>query len=81
LNYALSGAQPAGFRITNIVIHSINSVLVLLIVFELGKATALAKKGRFQLALLAAALFATHPLLTESVTYIAGRSSSLCATF
>src|SRR5262249_16929923 len=28
-----------------------------------------------------AALFAAHPLLTESVTYIAGRSSSLCALF
>src|SRR5262249_15417398 len=35
----------------------------------------------FRLALFAGLIFAVHPLLTESVTYIAGRSSSLCATF
>src|SRR5207237_9302111 len=36
---------------------------------------------RVRMALLAGALFVVHHLMTESVTYIAGRSSSLCGLF
>lgn len=39
------------------------------------------KKRRFWLALLSAAIFAAHPLGTESVVYIAGRSASLVGAF
>src|SRR5689334_7792436 len=62
INYASSGAHPASFRQTNFVIHTINALLVLWIVFEIA--------GKFPSALIASALFAAHPLLTEGVTYI-----------
>ena len=81
MNYGGAGANPASFRWVNLAIHAIDSILVFFIVFELGSLTALGVTHRFQLAFLAAAIFAAHPLLTEAVTYISGRSSSLCATF
>jgi len=81
INYSYSGANPAMFRLTNYVIHTANSLLVFCIVLELSRILSISKSKRFGMSLIAAGLFAAHPLLTESVTYIAGRSSSLCATF
>jgi Tfp pilus assembly protein PilF len=81
LNFQESGASPAAYRTTNVVVHTINSFLVFFIVFELAGPAQLDQKRRYWLSCLAAALFAAHPLATESVTYIAGRSASLCATF
>ncbi len=81
LNYAASGADPAAFRRVNLLVHAANSILVFLIVFEVGRFAGFNGSRRFWSGLLAAAIFATHPLATESVTYIAGRSASLCATF
>jgi protein O-mannosyl-transferase len=80
LNYAVSGFNPAPFRLTNYLIHAANSFFVFLIMWELGKAP-VSQQRRVRMAFLAGALFAVHPLMTESVTYIAGRSSSLCALF
>src|SRR5216117_3184836 len=81
LNYALSGPDPAAFRFTNFAIHTANSLLVFLITLELGRRASFKRRDRFQLGILAGMLFAVHPLLSEAITYIAGRSSSLCATF
>lgn len=81
MNYASSGPNPVPFRVTNLAIHTVNTFLVFWIVLELAVCTALEKSRRIPFALIAASLFAVHPLLTESVTYIAGRSSSLCGTF
>jgi protein O-mannosyl-transferase len=81
MNYASAGADPAAFRWTNLLIHGVNVFLVFWIVLEAAACGSLPAANRNRVALLAAALFAVHPLLTESVTYIAGRSSSLCATF
>jgi protein O-mannosyl-transferase len=81
LNYAAFGLSAAAYRLTNYTIHTTNSLLVFTIVLELGRAALWKKEQSFRAALLAGSLFAVHPLLIESVTYIAGRSSSLCATF
>src|SRR5438094_3866595 len=81
LNYALSPFNPAPFRLANYFIHAANSFVVFLIVLELGYSALWSRRRRLRMAWLAGALFAVHPLLTESVTYIAGRSSSLCALF
>ncbi len=72
LNWTL-GPGPFGFHLVNIALHALNSALLLLI-------------GRFlfpahpRAALLAALLFALHPVQTEAVTYISGRSSSMMAS-
>ncbi|PYR96665.1 MAG: hypothetical protein DMG16_27185 [Acidobacteria bacterium] len=81
LNYLYSGSDPAGFRLTNLFIHTANCLLVFVLILLLSRTFGGKNNRSFMTALLGAALFAAHPLLTESVTYIAGRSSSLCAFF
>src|SRR5207302_10976094 len=81
LNYLYSGSDPAGFRLTNLFIHTANCLLVFVLILLLNRTFGGKNNRSFMTAVLGAALFAAHPLLTESVTYIAGRSSSLCAFF
>lgn len=80
LNY-LAGSEPVGFRVVNVLIHAINSVLVFQLLRVKGRRLGLLPDGAWQAALLAALLFAAHPVQTEAVTYISGRSSSLAALF
>ena len=84
LTYAVNNELsllPSGFRSVNIALHAINTLLVYILLHTLGT-----KQGRdagqvHRAALLATLLFALHPVQTEAVTYISGRSSSLSATF
>ena len=72
-NYSTLGNRdhPEGYHVLNLLLHWLNSVLVLLIVRRLA--------GGVGLAMVAAALFAVHPVNTEAVTYIAGRADLLAA--
>jgi protein O-mannosyl-transferase len=72
LNWTLD-PHPFGFHLVNIALHAANASLLFLIG---GKLT-----GQNRLAFAAALLFALHPMQTEAVTYVSGRSSSLMATF
>ncbi len=62
--YALSGLNPAGYHTNAIVLHTWISLLV----------TAITQRfvGRWEAALLAGLLFATHPIHTERVTIMTG---------
>jgi tetratricopeptide (TPR) repeat protein len=68
-----SGAGLFGFHLFNVALHAANAVMVY------------ALFGRFSdeknAALVAALLFALHPVQTEAVTYVSGRSASLMAAF
>jgi len=83
LNWVVSSGE-VGFHLFNISIH----LLTTLLAYELSRrfissCDRLSNTG-FNLesaALIAALLFALHPLQTEAVTYITGRSSSLMALF
>ena len=66
-----NGANPAGYHAINFLLHAINVWLV----FEL----ALLLFKRVQPAFFAAALWAVHPICTESVTSIVGRADLLAA--
>ncbi|MCP5339889.1 MAG: tetratricopeptide repeat protein [Steroidobacteraceae bacterium] len=84
LSYALnheSGAGVAAFRLVNVAVHALNSVLVLCLLRALGRHLALPPSTTAFAALCAAAAFALHPVQTEAVTYVSGRSSSLSAAF
>ena len=74
-NYAIlgNGENPAGYHIFNFLLHWANAWLVFLIVRHLA--------SRFDVALLAAALFAVHPVNTEAVTNIVGRADLLATLF
>ncbi len=76
--YGLSpgGLEPAnlwGHHLTNLLLHAANAVLVLLLFRGLT--------GRFWPSLVAAAIFALHPLRVECVAWIAERKELLCTFF
>jgi tetratricopeptide (TPR) repeat protein len=66
---AIHGSEPGGFHLVNVILHALVSVLVLLIAWEVA--------GSGWAALLAAALFAVHPVHTEVVSSVVGRAELL----
>jgi tetratricopeptide (TPR) repeat protein len=84
LSYALNHTvdpSPIGFRIVNLLIHALSATLVWSLLRTRGLRAGLSATIASHAALLAALLFALHPVQTEAVTYISGRSSSLAACF
>jgi tetratricopeptide (TPR) repeat protein len=71
MNYALSGLNPVGFHLFNVVVHFLVTWVVYLIAIQVN----LQKEA----ALVGAALFAVHPLHTEAVTNVVGRAELLMA--
>lgn len=92
-DYALWGVNPAGFHLTNVLLHAAATVLLFLLIVELlaqaGNRGGGAGKGPASstarpdidpdrlVAGLAALLFAVHPVQTESVAWISGRNDVL----
>ena len=72
-NYSVlgNGARPAGYHWINFLLHAIDALLVyclgMAVFRDIGRSAALA------------ALWAVHPVLTESVTYVVGRADMLAA--
>ncbi|HEX7523444.1 MAG TPA: tetratricopeptide repeat protein [Candidatus Deferrimicrobium sp.] len=71
-----SGLGLFGFHLVNVAFHAVNAVMLYFLASRIGGPSV----SRFT-ALLAALLFAVHPVQTEAVTYISGRSVSLMAFF
>lgn len=78
-----SGLGPFGFHLVNVSLHTANAVLVYLLARRMAAGRRGEAEGRLLAAapFLAALLFAVHPVQTEAVTYISGRSMSLMAFF
>ncbi len=74
IDRAVWGAAPFGFHVTNVLLHMVNVALLFLLAWQLTE-------GALASAFAAAALFAVHPMMTEAVGYISGRSELVCATF
>ncbi|MEO8604303.1 MAG: tetratricopeptide repeat protein [bacterium] len=66
------GIWPPGFHLTNLALHLGNVALLLVVARRSGIATPFALAG--------AALFALHPLQTEAVAYVSGRTDLLVAS-
>lgn len=83
LTYYFLGEEAGGFRLVNIIIH----ICTAFAVFLLFRATLQLEcfRSRFprggEIAFLAALLWAVHPLMTNSVTYIVQRMTSMAALF
>ncbi len=73
LDYRLWGLAPAGFRLTNVLLHGAAAAALYLVAVRVLAAPLAA--------LVAALLFAVHPLHVEAVTYVSGRSDPLAAVF
>jgi protein O-mannosyl-transferase len=67
-----NGQTPEGYHWINYILHSLNVLLVYALALRLLK--------KFWPAVFIAAVWAVHPVLTESVTNIIGRSDLLAAT-
>lgn len=69
----ISGPSPAGYHVTNLILHILNALLVF---FLFQKLTGSAGRS-----ILVAALFALHPLHVESVAWISERKDVLSTLF
>lgn len=85
LDYAVWGLDPLGHHLTNIVLHSVNAFLVVLLIARLLEAWKVPSPSPDRAKFIAAAttglLFGLHPLHVESVAWVAERKDLLCALF
>lgn len=87
LNYQLSGLSPISYKIVNITIHALNSLLVFSIVCRLftilvNRGVLLSsQRGLERLALWVTLLWAVHPINLTAVLYVVQRMTSMSATF
>jgi hypothetical protein len=79
LNYAV-GSEPRGFRAVNLALHLINVVLSFLLVRRIFSGRLPLHQAQL-VGLLAAGIFAVHPLNVQAVIYISSRSVLLAFTF
>ena len=73
LDYQLFGLDPAGFYLTNLVLHLASAVILFLVLHQLT--------GALWRSVLVAALFALHPLNVESVAWVTERKNVLSTLF
>jgi tetratricopeptide (TPR) repeat protein len=84
LDYLVWGMNPFGYHLTNIVLHAVNALLLMVLAARLLRRVwpLPADSGAVAAGALAAALgFAVHPLRAESVAWITERRDELCGCF
>lgn len=81
LNYRLWGMSPFTYHLVNLIIHSVNTALVFLVLRRLLAWAGWPRQRTLAASIVGALVFAIHPLQTESVSYVAGRSESLASLF
>lgn len=73
LDYKLWGLKPIGYHLTNLIFHTLNCLLIYFIVFLLF--------GSYITPFFTSLLFAIHPIHTESVSWISGRTDVIASFF
>lgn len=73
LNYALGGLEATGYHLVNVLLHGLCTLCVYQVFLSL--------LGEWKIAVLAGLLFAAHPIHTEAVSNVAGRSELLSCLF
>ncbi|MBI5118887.1 tetratricopeptide repeat protein [Candidatus Poribacteria bacterium] len=79
LNYVAGGQDPLGYHLVNIAIHVLNTLLVYAAAGALMRSFGIEQSHTAALAV--ALLFACHPINTQPVNYISGRSTLLAGGF
>jgi tetratricopeptide (TPR) repeat protein len=84
-DYAVWGANPAGYHLTNLLLHSLNAVLLFRVSTLLLRRAFAAEPSTSRAieagAAVAALAFAVHPLRVESVAWASERRDMLAGTF
>ena len=73
LDYSIWKLNPLGYHLTNLIVHTANCILIYLIVWFLSSSVTLS--------LLSSLLFTIHPIHTESVSWISGRTDVIAGFF
>lgn len=84
IDYQIWGLNPVGFHLTNTLIHTVNSALVVIIaarVIQLGAESDTNYANQLIFAAVAGLLWSLHPLRVESVAWIAERKDVLNGLF
>nr|WP_315488773.1 hypothetical protein [uncultured Rhodoferax sp.] len=83
LNYSLFGEKPFSFKLTNLVIHYVNALLMFLLITQLTRSTEsqIGKQDSYVLATAVAITWAVHPLNAMPVLHVVQRMTSLSALF
>ncbi len=78
VNTRMSPNDTGSYHLFNLFIHVLSGALVYFVIRRLLTLANLDQSSRTPFALFGALLFLLHPLQTESVAYISGRSDALC---
>ncbi|MFZ4544637.1 MAG: tetratricopeptide repeat protein [Saprospiraceae bacterium] len=85
INYHYGALNVWGYHMVNVLIHLINAALVYWITLQLFSTDSMKSndivRHKYAIALFVALLFVSHPLATQSVTYLVQRMASLAALF
>ncbi len=88
MDYSLWGLNPAGYRLTNLLLHAIDVVLVFMVVCLLSEAANsrpggenITTRGLMSLPFMTALFFAAHPVHTESINLVKNRSDLMALAF
>ncbi len=90
LDYALWGLNPLGHHLTNVILHALNTAMVVMVtirLLSLYKRTVASNVGLWLkergiiTGVITGLLFGLHPLHVESVAWVSERKDLLCATF
>jgi tetratricopeptide (TPR) repeat protein len=80
INYQQGATDPHAYHILNIWLHFVNTIFVFFIIRKIGSWAESDGWKRNILSFFTAALFLFHPVQTEAVSYITGRSDVLSAS-
>lgn len=72
-DHRLWGGNPFGYHLTNFLFHLANVILIFYITARLTRS--------HLISFIPSLLFAIHPVHTEAITYISGRSDPICGFF
>jgi Flp pilus assembly protein TadD len=85
IDYVLWGMNPAGYHLTNLVLHILNAILFYFLIAAFLKRTVAVSNtsllGVQTSAFIGALFFAIHPLRVETVAWVSTRGDVLCCFF
>jgi tetratricopeptide (TPR) repeat protein len=92
MDYAIWGLNPLGHHLTNVVLHAVNTFVVVLLAIglltvvketgiKIGKSAFFSEPTLLITGGIAGLLFGLHPLHVESVAWVAERKDLLCGLF
>ncbi len=79
INFAIDGLNPRGYHAGNIVLHALSALVLYGLIRRAMKRVGYAHADG--IALCTALIWAVHPLLTDTVTYIINRTEGLACLF